>query len=263
MFDFINISVIDVIDILLVGLLIYQMIKIIRGTSVFNIFTGILLIYLMWVIVQALNMKLLSSILGQILGVGVVALIVIFQPEIRRFLLHLGAKYVAHPKRNAFAKWLSGGSENDIKVSSVDEIAESCRHMSETKTGALIVLQHSSSLEFVTETGDIIDSTVNSRLIQNIFYKNTPLHDGAMVIAHDRIVAARCTLPIMENPNIPPQFGLRHRAAVSITQDTDAQAIVVSEETGKISYVSKGEMRVIPSISELKLTIENSYKKES
>ena len=135
--------------------------------------------------------------------------------------------------------------------------------MSETKTGALIVLQHSSSLEFVTETGDIIDSTVNSRLIQNIFYKNTPLHDGAMVIAHDRIVAARCTLPIMENPNIPPQFGLRHRAAVSITQDTDAQAIVVSEETGKISYVSKGEMRVIPSISELKLTIENSYKKES
>lgn len=261
MFDFINISVIDVIDILLVGLLIYQMIKIIRGTSVFNIFTGILLIYLMWVIVQALNMKLLSSILGQILGVGVVALIVIFQPEIRRFLLHLGAKYVAHPKRNTFTRWLSGGGDKEIKVTSVDEIAESCRRMSETKTGALIVLQHSSSLEFVTETGDIIDSTVNSRLIENIFYKNTPLHDGAMVIAHDRIVAARCTLPIMDNPNIPPQFGMRHRAAVSITQDTDAHAIVVSEETGNISYVSKGEMKIISSISELKLSIENSYKK--
>lgn len=263
MFDFIHISVIDIIDILLVGLLIYQMLKIIRGTSVFNIFTGILLIYLVWIIVQALNMKLLSSILGQILGVGVVALIVIFQPEIRRFLLHIGAKYVANPKRNSFARWLSGTGNKEIKVTSVDEIAEACRSMSENRTGALIVLQHTSSLEFVTETGDAIDSAVNRRLIENIFYKNTPLHDGAMIIAHDRIVAARCTLPIADNPNLPPQFGMRHRAAVSITIDTDAHAIVVSEETGNISYVSKGELRPITSISELKLSINNSYVKES
>ena len=222
MFDFINISVIDIIDIILVGLLIYQMVRIMRGTSVFNIFTGILLLYLTWIVVKALNMKLLSSILGQILGVGVIALIVIFQPEIR---------------------------------------PQACRRMGETRTGALIVLQHNSSLEFVTETGDSIDAAVNRRLIENIFYKNTPLHDGAMVIDMDRIVAARCTLPIVDNPNIPPQYGMRHRAAVSITQDTDADAIVVSEETGNISFVSGGEMKTVTSISELKLSIENSYRK--
>lgn len=262
MFDFINISVIDIIDIILVGLLIYQMMRIIRGTSVFNIFTGILLIYLTWIVVKALNMRLLSSILGQILGVGVVALIVIFQPEIRRFLLHIGSRYLSS-RNNKFARILFGGTEKEMQASSLDEIAQACRRMADSRTGALIVLQHTSSLEFVTETGDRIDAAVNRRLIENIFYKNTPLHDGAMVIYADRIVAARCTLPIVDNPNIPPQYGMRHRAAVSITQDTDADAIVVSEETGNISYVSGGEMKTITSMSELKLSIENSYRKES
>ena len=262
MFDFINISVIDIIDITLVGLLIYQMMRIIRGTSVFNIVTGILLIYLVWVVVKALNMKLLSSILGQILGVGVIALIVIFQPEIRRFLLHIGGKYISS-RNNMLTRLLLGRSEKEMQATSLDEITQACRRMADTRTGALIVLQHSSSLEFVTETGDHIDAAVNRRLIENIFYKNTPLHDGAMVIDADRIVAARCTLPIVDNPDIPPQYGMRHRAAVSITKDTDADAIVVSEETGNISFVSGGEMRTITSMSELKLAIENSYRKEN
>ena len=263
MFDFINISVIDIIDIILVGLLIYQMMRIIRGTSVFNIVTGILLFYLLWVVVKALNMKLLSSILGQILGVGVIALIVIFQPEIRRLLLHIGSRYLSSSRNNLFTRLLLGRNDKEIQATSLDEITQACRRMADTRTGALIVLQHNSSLEFVTETGDRIDAAVNRRLIENIFYKNTPLHDGAMVIDADRIIAARCTLPIVDNPDIPPQYGMRHRAAVSITKDTDADAIVVSEESGNISFVSGGEMNTITSMSVLKLSIENSYRKEN
>ena len=132
--------------------------------------------------------------------------------------------------------------------------------MSESKTGALIVIAHTSSLSFIIETGDRIDAAINRRLIENIFFKNTPLHDGAMVIANDRIVAARCTLPISENMNIPPQYGMRHRAAAGITEDTDATAIVVSEETGGISFVKDGEIKPMNSITELRIAIENSYK---
>ncbi len=262
MFGFIDISIIDVIDIALVGLLIYQLIKIARGSSMFNIFIGVLLIYLVWVVVKALNMKLLSLILGQVLGVGVIALIVIFQPEIRRFLLHIGSAYLARSRRSALAKWLFAKNEKELHAGSLDEIAEACRRMGDTRTGALIVIQHNSSLEFVVETGDSIDAAVSRRLIENIFFKNSPLHDGAMVINGDRIIAARCTLPIVDNPNIPPQYGMRHRAAVSISSDTDADAIVVSEETGNISYVSRGELKTVTSISELKLLIENSYRRE-
>ncbi len=262
MLGFIDISIIDVIDIALVGLLIYQLIKIARGSSMFNIFIGVLLIYLVWVVVKALNMQLLSLILGQVLGVGVIALIVIFQPEIRRFLLHIGSAYLARSRRSALAKWLFAKNEKELHAGSLDEIAEACRRMGDTRTGALIVIQHSSSLEFVVETGDSIDAAVSRRLIENIFFKNSPLHDGAMVINGDRIIAARCTLPIVDNPNIPPQYGMRHRAAVSISSDTDADAIVVSEETGNISYVSRGELKTVTSISELKLLIENSYRRE-
>lgn len=263
MFGFINIHVVDIIDIALVGLLIFWLMRLMRGTSVFNIFSGILLVYLAWVVLKAMNMKLLSSILGQILGVGVIALIVIFQPEIRRVLLLLGSRYMAGAKNNLVSRILFGRSESEMQAGSIDEIAQACRRMAESRTGALIVLKHNSSLEFVTQTGDRIDATVNRRLIENIFYKNTPLHDGAMVIDADRIIAARCTLPIIDNPDIPPQFGMRHRAAVSITKDTDADAIVVSEETGNISYVSQGKMKNITSMSELKLSIERSYRNDN
>ena len=146
--------------------------RIIRGTSVFNIVTGILLFYLVWVVVKALNMKLLSSILGQILGVGVIALIVIFQPEIRRFLLHIGSKYLSSSRNNLLTRLLLGRNDKEIQATALDEITQACRRMADTRTGALIVLQHNSSLEFVTETGDRIDAAVNRRLIENIFYKN-------------------------------------------------------------------------------------------
>lgn len=260
MFNFIDIHLIDIIDILLVGLLVYQIYKLIRGTAAISIFIGIIIIYIVWIIVRALHMSLLTSIIGQVLGVGVIALIILFQQEIRRFLLHLGNSYVKAGRGSYLANMLFGNKQASIENKTIDEITQACRRMSESKTGALIVLAHSSSLGFVIETGDKIDAMVNRRLIENIFFKNSPLHDGAMVIADNRIVAARCTLPMSENPNIPPQYGMRHRASAGITEETDATAVVVSEETGNISFVSNGVIKTMNSPMELKIAIENSYK---
>lgn len=260
MFDFIHIQLIDIIDIFLVGLLVFQIYKLIRGTAAISIFLGILIIYVGWIIVKALDMNLLSAIIGQVLGVGVIALIVLFQQEIRRFLLHLGSRPLNGRKGRFLASRLFGKKSADMPLETLEELTQACRKMAETKTGALIVLAHTSSLEFVTETGDIIDANIKKRLIENIFFKNAPLHDGAMVIAHNRIISARCTLPISENPNIPAQLGMRHRAAAGVSEATDASVIVVSEETGGISFVQDGEIRKMNSITELRLAIENSYK---
>ncbi|MDD2594769.1 MAG: diadenylate cyclase CdaA [Bacteroidales bacterium] len=260
MFDFVHITFIDILDVLLVGFLIYEIIRLIRGTTAMSIFYGIIFLYVIWIIVRALNMKLLSLIMGQVLGVGVIALIVIFQQEIRRFLLHIGTKYVSTGRSTLLKRLFGKTNEPGITAEVLEELTGACRKMAETKTGALIVLRHNSSLENIIETGDEIDARINRRLIENIFFKNTPLHDGAMIISQDKILAARCTLPISDNINIPPRFGMRHRAAIGITESTDATAVVVSEETGEISYVSAGELKKMNSITELRLAIENSYK---
>ena len=260
MFSIINLQLIDIIDIILVGLLIFQIYKLIRGTAAINIFLGIIILYIVWIVVTALNMKLLSSIMGQVLGVGVIALIILFQQEIRRFLLHLGSRYINRKRGNTFFNRVLGNKSSSIDLTSLDELTQACRKMSETKTGALIVMGHLSTLESIIETGDKIDAIINRRLIENLFFKNSPLHDGAIIIEKERIVAARCTLPMSENPTIPANYGMRHRAAVGITEETDAIAIVVSEETGNISYVSDGDIKTINSLTELRLAIENSYK---
>lgn len=260
MLDLIKIDLIDVIDIALVGVLIYQAYKLIRGTAALNIFTGIIVFYFIWLIVKALHMDLLSAILGQVIGVGVLALIILFQQEIRRFLLRLGTRYMDSSRNFRILGALFNKREKGLSLESLGELTHACRKMAETKTGALIVLSQRSSLEFVVDTGDRIDAMINRRLIENIFFKNAPLHDGAMIISDDKIVAARCTLPISENPNIPAGYGMRHRAAAGITEQTDAVVVVVSEETGNISFIQNGEIRSINSISELRLAIENSYK---
>lgn len=260
MFNIVNIQLIDIIDIILVGLLVFQIYKLIRGTAAINIFLGIIILYIAWIVFTALNMKLLSSIMGQVLGVGVIALIILFQQEIRRFLLHLGSRYINRKHGNRFINRVLGSKNASLDLTSLDEITQACRKMSETKTGALIVMGHLSSLESITETGDKIDAIINRRLIENLFFKNSPLHDGAVIIEKERITAARCTLPMSENPTIPAHYGMRHRAAVGITEETDATAVVVSEETGTISFVSDGEIKTMSSITELRLCIENSYK---
>lgn len=257
MLDFLNISIVDIIDVILVAFLIYQSLRLLKGTSAIGIAIGIITLYVFWFVVNALDMDLLSSIMEQVLGVGVIALIVLFQQEIRKFLFQIGKRSINSKVGRLSRKFLNQNKE--VKASNIEEVVQACYRMSETRTGALMVFKRNSTLEFVVETGDLIDSKINRRLIENIFWKNTPLHDGAMVIDYNRIVAARCTLPVADNPDIPPQYGMRHRAASSITSQTDAFAIVVSEETGHISFVIDGHLKTITSVSELKLSIENAY----
>ena len=259
MFDFIDISFIDVLDVLMVGLLIYWLIRVVRGTSAVNIFLGVLLLYVIWIASRALGMKLLSFILGQVLGVGVVALLVIFQPEIRRFLLRISSSTTVAQK-GFFNKLFRHTKTGGMQSHELEELTAACRKMAETRTGALIVLRHGSALADIIDTGDEIDARINRRLIENIFFKNSPLHDGAMIASEDRILAARCTLPITQRQDIPAHYGMRHRAAIGMSEVCDASVIVVSEETGDISFVSGGQIKTMESITELRLAIENSYK---
>lgn len=237
---FIKIRILDVIDILLVAYLMFQVYLLIRGTAAMNIFIGILSVYLLWIIVKALNMQLLGSILGQVIGVGVIALIVVFQQEIRRFLIYIGNQYFS---RNPFSFEkvfpVAFTSPPPVKTKS---IMKACANMARTKTGALIVIGRKSELSVYTETGDILEATTSSRLIESIFNKNSPLHDGAVIIIHDKIVAARCVLPISENPNLPPDYGLRHRAALGMAENTDSLIIIVSEQTGSLSIAENGKI---------------------
>jgi uncharacterized protein (TIGR00159 family) len=263
MFDFLNISFVDILDVLLVAVIIYEVFKLIRGTQAMNIFIAILLLYAARALFGALNMTLLTHIMDAVLGVGLIALIVIFQPEIRRFLVRIGSEVFSARRRGGgwFRKLLGGAaSKAQMSPAALDEITSACYRMSESKTGALMVFKHSSSLENIIETGDTIDANINRRLIENIFFKNSPLHDGAVIMTSEAIVAARCTLPISERSDINPRYGMRHRAAVGITESTDAEAVVVSEETGEISYVKDGIIKKLNSITELRIALENSYK---
>ncbi|MBP5504512.1 MAG: diadenylate cyclase CdaA [Bacteroidales bacterium] len=263
MFDFLNLSFVDILDILLVAVLIYQVYKLIKGTQAMSIFIAILLLYAARAVFDALNMQLLTHLIGAVLDVGLIALIVIFQPELRRFLIKIGTEVFSVPKkgdgwlRRFFGKY---NPASKISPSALDEITSACYRMSESKTGALLVFKHNSSLESYVETGDTINAAVNRRLIENIFFKNSPLHDGAVIMTGENIIAARCTLPISENQNINPRYGMRHRSAVGITEVSDAEAVVVSEETGEISYVKDGEIKTLGSITELRIALENSYK---
>lgn len=254
MFDFIHINLSDVLDIVFVALFLYQIYKLIRGTSAVNIFTGVLLLYFLWFVVRALHMELSSAILGQILGVGILALIILFQQEIRRFLLHLGIRF--NTQRYAWLQRIFNQSSSGAVTLDLDALTMACRAMSDTKTGALIVIGRKSSMEVFAATGDVIDARMNSRLLENIFFKNSPLHDGAVIIVHNKIHAARCTLPITDR-FVPARYGMRHRAAVGLTENSDAIVVVVSEETGLISLVWNGEMSRMSGANELRIKIES------
>ena len=253
---FITFRVLDIIDILLVAFLLYQIYMLIRGTVAINIFIGIFVLYMIWLVVKVLNMELLSSILGQIIGVGVIALIIVFQQEIRRFLLFIGTRYLSK-NRFSIENWLFPKQQSLVAPVNIDAIVKACRNMSETKTGALIVIARKSELQFYVDTGDTIDAETSSRLIENIFFKNSPMHDGALIIVNDKIKAARCILPVTENLNLPAHFGMRHRAALGITEHTDALVVLVSEETGKISFGVEGDIKYGISSMELRQLLED------
>ena len=255
LFGFLQLSLIEVLDILMVALIIFFLFRLIRDSAAVNIFTALVVLLLGQVIVSALGMKMMSTILNALLDVGVLAIIVIFQPEIRHFLNRIGSQTgIARKAGDIFNKFL-GIKEEQMGSASVQEITEACRSMAADKTGALIVIPHKVSLDSIIETGDRIDANINRRLIMNLFFKNSHLHDGAMIISGNRIVAARCTLPITTRTNIPPSFGMRHKAAIGISEETDADVIVVSEETGHIVFVNGGDVTLINNINELKLKL--------
>lgn len=256
---FITFRWLDALDIVLVSILIYQLYHLVRGTVATNIFAGILSFYLLWLFVKALDMQLLGSILGQFIGVGVIALIVVFQQEIRRFLLLVGTKGLLGNKnltREIFSFTRPVKPQRKIDIPA---IVKACKNMGETNTGAIIVISRNTDIRFYTSTGEPINAKVSPRLIESIFFKNSPLHDGAIIITNSNIMAARCVLPVTENEDFPAALGMRHRAAVGITENSDAFAIVVSEQTGEIAYALEGELTPNVSPEQLRIALEKEF----
>ncbi len=235
---FLEVSWVDFIDIALVSVLLYQVYKLIRGSIAVNIFLGIMALYLMYLIVSAAQMELLATILGQFMGVGVLAMIILFQPEIRKFLLVIGRG--TEFRENIF-KSISNWRTSYQDDFNIQEVTEAAKTFKATKTGALIVFSRDSELRFYQETGDSLNAQVSKRLLIAIFNKTSPLHDGAVIVHKGRIKAARCILPVTENDNLPAQFGLRHRAAVGMSENTDTLVLAVSEETGRLILARNGK----------------------
>jgi uncharacterized protein (TIGR00159 family) len=234
----------DIIDILLVAILLYYIYRLMKESRSLNVFMGILVFVVLWLVVaQVLQMKLLGSILDKFVSVGVIVLVVLFQEEIRKFLYNLGA----HQRMRTFRRFFSINEkkQDPQKLKQVImPIVMSCMSMSKKKVGALIVIQRTTPLDDIVATGESLDASINQRLIENLFFKNSPLHDGAMIIAGDRIKAAGCILPVSHDLNIPKELGLRHRAALGITHESDSIAIVVSEETGGISVAIHSQFQL-------------------
>ncbi|NLA23822.1 MAG: TIGR00159 family protein [Bacteroidales bacterium] len=236
---FITIRFLDIVDILLVAFLLYQVYLLIRGTVAIRIFVAIFFIYFFWLIIKAMKMELLSSMLGQVIGVGMIALIVVFQQEIRKFLTMIGNRYF---NRNRFRFYRLFSINQSMPRGAIECIVEACEDMSKENVGALIVLAKDSDLKAFAETGTILQADISERLIRNIFFKNSPLHDGAMIIAGTKIIAAGCILPISNTNTLSPDHGLRHRAAIGLTEVSDSLVIVVSEQSGQISLAKNAKL---------------------
>lgn len=246
-----NFSIKDLIDIAIVAFLLYYLYKLMKESGTINLFYGIMAFVLVWLVAsEILDMRLLGSILDKFMSIGLIILVIMFQDQIKRFLVEVGSH-----KRWPFLRKIFRHTEKDTDTAKMSRlvmpIVYACMNMSKTKTGALIVIQQEISLEVYEKTGDMINAYINSRLIENIFFKNSPLHDGALIIANGKLKSAGCILPVSHDNNIPRSMGLRHRSALGIAQATDAVAIVVSEETGTISVAMRGKIRSRQSSADL------------
>ncbi len=251
MLDFLDFSILNILDIVLVAILLYYIYKLLKGTVAINIFIGIALVVLIWKITQALQMEMLSGLLGTLISVGAIAILIVFQPEVRKFLLMLGSTNFT--QRRNFLKQLKFLQSEIVNTTDIEAIILACESLADKKMGAIIVLERNQNLDFIKSTGDSMNAEVNKPILDSIFYKNSPLHDGAVIIKENFITAARVVLPLSQK-QLPNHFGLRHRAAVGVTEKTDALCLVVSEETSKISYFKDGEFVLFKSNKEL---IEN------
>ena len=248
--DFLDFSFIDILDILLVGLLLFYAYRLVKGTVAINIFIGIVIFYVIWKLTDILNLDVLSNILGKFISVGFFALIVVFQQEIRKFLLLIGSTNFAS-KRSVvryfnFLNQDQGSLKIDLKA-----LLSACNKMANEKTGAIIVLERENNLDFLHNTGDEANIELSGQILETIFFKNSPLHDGAVIVKNNFIKATRVVLPVSESTSIPSRFGLRHRAAIGISEKTDAVVLVISEQSGKISYIKDGVFCKFKSIDDL------------
>lgn len=228
------------IDIALVAALLYQVYKLLKGSVAIKIFLGFLSLYLIYLLVQAIRMELLTIILGQFMGVGVIAAIIIFAPEFRKFLLILGRSSILS-NDNGWKDMLFFWRKKENSGFNISPIIDAAKVLAGSNTGALIVISSTVELKFYAESGDILDAELSKRLLISIFNKHSPLHDGAVIIHKGKIKAARCILPVTER-EVPAQFGLRHRAGIGMSEATDALILVISEETGQISMAKNGKV---------------------
>ena len=257
MFSQLHFRILDVVDIILVAVLLLELYRLIKGTTAMNVFIGIVAFYLMWMLVKALHMNLLSEILGQFINVGVIALIIVFQKEIRQFLLMIGTPKFLKSVNQGLFFWNKNTKVE--KLTNFLPIVIAAQRMANNMTGALIVISKRNSLKEYIETGENIEANISEHLIENIFFKNSPLHDGAIIIVGDKLRAARCILPTTERLDLPVHLGLRHRAAIGITEESDSIAIIVSEQTGEISYAKAGEITYNVKPFELKKFLEQEF----
>lgn len=238
----INFGIKDIIDILIVALMLYYLYRLMKNSGTLSLFFGVLSFIVIWVVASEIfAMRLTGTILDKFMSIGLIILVILFQDQIKRFLIDIGSQNRLKSIRRLFRHQKDDNSEDHGKVMAV---VYACMSMSKTKTGALIVVQRKVPLTDYEATGDIIDADINVRLIENIFFKNSPLHDGAMIIADGRIKSVGCILPVSHDMNIPRSLGLRHRAALGMSQVTDAMCIIVSEETGNISVARNGSLTV-------------------
>lgn len=258
-FSFLHFGVADALDILMVALLIFLLIRSIRGNStVMNIVIVLVVLLVAQNVASALQMRMMTVLLNTLLDVGVLAIIILFQPEIRHLMNRVANQAGISRKATGLFNRLLGIKENKMSSKSVEELAAAVRTMSDDKTGALIVIRHGADLDEYIRTGDSFDAEINRRLVMNIFFKNSPLHDGAMIISGNRICAARCQLPMTSRTDLPARYGMRHRAAVGLSEETDADIIVCSEETGKVVFVRGGTVTPVPDMTTLITLLENA-----
>jgi uncharacterized protein (TIGR00159 family) len=249
MLFFIDFSILDALDILLVATLLYYVYKLLKGSVAINIFVGIALVVLVWKITEALQMELLSGLLGTLVSLGAIAVLILFQPEVRKFLLMVGS--TSFTNRRNFLKQIHFLKKDHRLSLNVDEVISACEYFSNTFTGALMVFERTNNLDFIKNNGDKMRALVNQPMLESIYFKNGPLHDGAVVISGNYILATRVMLPIT-GKKINARYGFRHRAAVGITERTDAVCLVVSEENGRISYIKDGYFEKFQNLEELK-----------
>jgi diadenylate cyclase len=254
-----EITPLSVLDILLVAFLIYQLYNLIRGTIAVNILIGMAIIYGLYFVVKLLNMQLLTGILGYFRQVGVIIIVVVFQQEIRRFLLLVG-KNASLQRNKAWWQYFFGRVQAEKNnYARIKPIIDACKILKQTRTGALIVFAKYYDEQFYQNSCEVMDAKISKRLLESIFQKTSPLHDGAVVIAENKIKSASCILPLTDKVDLPAQFGLRHRAGIGVTEANEATAIIVSEETGEISYAKQGRVKMNISFAELEKLLNKDF----